>query len=239
MPPTSALPTIAPDRTERWMELVAIVKARAAVTRPRRCTRSARANAPVRDPPHRARAGTALDERPVNVEADTAQMHLLIHPVADARRTCVRATQPAVDRDPVAQPVRVHDQFPHVLRRRVDVDGCRDEAHRFIRPALTMDAHRAASGSTDSHSRSERSTADRRSAARLPAVRRRAGVTDRVAHRAAGRSAGFPSARSPARDPRRRSRRRGGRSAVWRSHRRPTAGRASIISSAMRRIISP
>jgi hypothetical protein len=65
--------------------------------------------------------GCTLHELPVDIEADAPQMHLLLHPVADARRTLVCVSQPAVNRDPLPEPTGVHHDLPHLLGRRIDV----------------------------------------------------------------------------------------------------------------------
>src|ERR1700730_14178507 len=95
-----------PDRTERGTELVVIVKARAPIAR--RAQDVFRASARTcRSPtlPHGPLAGAAVDELPVNLEADSTQMDLLVHPVAHARWPVIGVVEPAVNAHPVAQAI--------------------------------------------------------------------------------------------------------------------------------------
>jgi len=43
-------------------------------------------------------------------------MNLLIHLISDARGTLVGVNQLAMNGNPVAQPLRIHDHCPHLLR---------------------------------------------------------------------------------------------------------------------------
>src|SRR4029077_2408460 len=93
-----------PQGAERWMKLVAIIKPRAAALAEQRiiCPRARACRSATL--PYGELAGIALDQGPVNVEADTAHVYVLVHPKTNARRTRVGVSQPTVDRDPIAQP---------------------------------------------------------------------------------------------------------------------------------------
>src|SRR5580693_9077637 len=87
------------DRPEWRTELVAVVKAGAAVVRAQdvfavrmRARRAASL-------PHGELARTAVDERPVNLQAHPAHVDPLIHRVPDAWRAVVGVQQLAVNRD--------------------------------------------------------------------------------------------------------------------------------------------
>jgi hypothetical protein len=79
--------------------------------------------------PYREFGGLADDELPVNIEADAAQMDSLLHLVSDAGRTAVSVDQAAVNRDPVAEAIGVHDELPHVFGRSRDSGRDCDEGH--------------------------------------------------------------------------------------------------------------
>jgi hypothetical protein len=79
--------------------------------------------------PYRQLVGTADDELPVNIEADAAQMDSLLHLVSDAGRTAVGVDQAAVNRDPVAEAIGVHDQLPHIFGWGGDSGRDCDEGH--------------------------------------------------------------------------------------------------------------
>jgi len=84
------------------MEVVVIIEMRASISGGAQDV--FRASARTRRPaplPYGQLAGTALDELPVNVEADSAQMEMLVHPVAHAERPVVGMVQLAVNRDPI------------------------------------------------------------------------------------------------------------------------------------------
>jgi hypothetical protein len=51
----------------------------------------------------------------VNIEAYAAHVDSLIHLKSDAGRTAVSVDQAAVNRDPVAEAIGVHDHLPHVF----------------------------------------------------------------------------------------------------------------------------
>src|SRR6185436_13025668 len=97
-----------------------------------------------------------LGERPVHGERRAAQRHPLLDLEALAYRSVVGVADLAMDGDPLVEARRIHDQLPDVLRRAVEVDRGR---HR---------AHRAASSSSCSHSRSARSTAASNACRRTP-----------------------------------------------------------------------
>src|SRR5262249_12849076 len=79
--------------------------------------------------PYRQLVGTADDELPVNIEADAAQMDSLLHLVSDAGRTAVSVDQAAVNRDPIAEAIGVHDQLPHIFGRGRDSGRDCDDGH--------------------------------------------------------------------------------------------------------------
>src|SRR5664280_889152 len=142
------------DRPERWAKFVAIVKTRAAVGFAQEVL-SMRARARrAATLPNGPRAGVALDQLPVNVEADAAQMDPLLHLKAHAWRAVVCTHQLAVNRDPITQALGVHDHLPHVLARGIDLRGDGYQAHS------QHTNQRAASGSDSSHSPSACSTAE-------------------------------------------------------------------------------
>jgi hypothetical protein len=53
----------------------------------------------------------------VNIDADSSQVDLLIHAVANTWSSIVVLAQLAMNRDPIAKLLRVHDGFPHSRRR--------------------------------------------------------------------------------------------------------------------------
>src|SRR5580658_5229688 len=143
-------------RTQRWSEVIPIVKSgfRAFALQDVFAARM-RAGGPA-SLPYSQFAGTALDERPVHLEAHAAHVDLLVHRVSHSRRAVVGIQQLAVNRDPLAQACRIHDDLPYGRGRRCYLDrGC-DEAHR------------AARGSDCTHSASVCSTEDSNECKRTP-----------------------------------------------------------------------
>jgi hypothetical protein len=80
--------------------------------------------------PYRLLVRAADDELPVNIEAYAAYVESLIHLISDAGRTAVSVDQAAVNRDPVAEAIGVHDHLPHVFRCGGDSGRDCDESHR-------------------------------------------------------------------------------------------------------------
>ena len=120
-----------PDRAKRWAELVVVVKARTpAWGRAQNVFRASPRAGGASTIPYGQLAGAKLDELPVNLEADAAQVELLIHPVAHARGPVVGMVQLAVNRYPIAEAIWIHDQLPHLRGRGCDLDRGGDEAHR-------------------------------------------------------------------------------------------------------------
>src|SRR5450759_2532576 len=103
-----------PHGAEWRTELVAIVKSSTTIVRLQgvfaACMR-ARRTATL---PYGQLAGAAVDELPVNLEADPSHMDLLVHPVADTRRPRVGMKQLAVNGDPFLQRSGIHDRLPHI-----------------------------------------------------------------------------------------------------------------------------
>jgi hypothetical protein len=111
-----------PNRPKRHVELVAIVKARASVRLG--CELVLGAGARVRRAaplPDSVLVGDALGKAPVNVERDSSQRELLVHPVPNMDRPFVAVAKSAVDADPISEPKWVHHGVPHLLR------GCGDD----------------------------------------------------------------------------------------------------------------
>src|SRR5215217_4191108 len=100
--------------------------------------------------------GLELRQGPVHGERRAAQREPLLDVEALLQRPLVGGAQLAVDRDPVAEAPRIHDHGPDLLRAGRDVDGGADLAHR------------AASSSSRSQSRSARSTAASKECRRTP-----------------------------------------------------------------------
>ena len=112
--------------------------------------------------PHRQLARATVDELPVNLQADAPHVDPLVHRVSHPRRAVVGMNQPAVNRDPLAQAIGVHDHLPHL--RGCDRDPGRggDEAHG-VRGTAGASGWRTVSGRP---SRRERSPISARPAAR-------------------------------------------------------------------------
>ena len=112
-----------PDRAKWWTEVVVVIKARTPV--PRRAQDVFRASARTGRSatlPHGELVRAALDELPVNLEADAAQVDVLVHPVAHARWPVVGMVQLAVNRHPISEAIWIHHQLPHVRGRGGEVD---------------------------------------------------------------------------------------------------------------------
>src|SRR5437588_1110498 len=115
--------------TERWTEFIAIVKPGATVLLAEPVLGTGTRPGGPAALPHGELAGTAIDELPVNLEVDSAHVYLLVHLVSHARSTLVGMHEPAVNRDPVAQAIGVHDHFPDLGGCDGDACRCGDEAH--------------------------------------------------------------------------------------------------------------
>lgn len=106
-----------PDWAKRGAELVGVIKARATV--PGRAEDVFRAGARAGGPPtlpYGQLAGAAVDELPVNIEADSTEVDLLVHPVAHAWWSVVVVMQLAVNSHPIGETIWIHDDLPHLHR---------------------------------------------------------------------------------------------------------------------------
>src|SRR3954447_24221184 len=119
------------ERAERRVELVLVLEPRAAVAVLRQALDDARLGARrALALPARVARRVDLAQRPMHVEVDTAQAQPLVHAEPRPELAGVVVLHAAVDRHPFAALGGIHDELPHLLRRRVDVDGGRDGSHR-------------------------------------------------------------------------------------------------------------
>jgi hypothetical protein len=118
------------QRTERSVKLVAVIEARAAVGGFAQAVLGAGARAGRAAPlPDGEPGRLALHQSPMYVEANSSQMDLLVHPQAHPRRSLLAVAQPAVNGDPIAQPMWIHRHVPYLVGVGRDLDRGGDRAH--------------------------------------------------------------------------------------------------------------
>src|ERR1700722_13635219 len=117
------------------MEFIAIVEAGAATGKGLQLVfcAGARAGWPA-TLPHGECPRLALHQCPVNIDADSPQVELLVHVVAGPWNSIVVVAQLAMNRDPVAEAIGVYDGFPHRRGGGGDLDRGANSTHRETQP---------------------------------------------------------------------------------------------------------
>src|SRR6185437_8667391 len=119
-----------PKRAQGCVELVAVVKARATIGRRLQHVLGAGVRAGrAASLPHGKLARDTLHQSPVNIDANSSQVDLLIHAIPHVCGIALAVAQLAVNRDPIDQSRRVHHRVPYLLWGRRDLDRSCDHAH--------------------------------------------------------------------------------------------------------------